>query len=33
MLNTKQPVLRRFWYAVMPVDQLKDGPAALYVAR
>src|SRR5258708_24694306 len=26
MLNTKQPVLRRFWYAVMPVDQLKDGP-------
>ena len=26
MLNTKQPVLRRFWYAVMPVDHLKDGP-------
>ncbi len=26
MLNTKQPVLRRFWYAVMPVDLLKDGP-------
>src|ERR1700730_12582629 len=26
MLSTKQPVLRRFWYAVMPVDQLKDGP-------
>jgi hypothetical protein len=25
MLNTKQPVLRRFWYAVMPID-LKDGP-------
>jgi hypothetical protein len=24
MLNTKQPVLRRFWYAVMPVDLLKD---------
>jgi len=26
MLNTKQPVLRCFWYAVMPADQLKDGP-------
>ena len=26
MLNTKQPVLRRFWYAVMPIDQLKNGP-------
>jgi phenylpropionate dioxygenase-like ring-hydroxylating dioxygenase large terminal subunit len=26
MLNTQQPVLRRFWYAVMPLSQLKDGP-------
>jgi len=26
MLNTKQPVLRRFWYAVMPLEHLKDGP-------
>ncbi|MBR0784862.1 aromatic ring-hydroxylating oxygenase subunit alpha [Bradyrhizobium iriomotense] len=26
MLSTKQPVLRRFWYALMPVDHLKDGP-------
>jgi phenylpropionate dioxygenase-like ring-hydroxylating dioxygenase large terminal subunit len=26
MLNTKQPVLRRFWYAVMPVSHLADGP-------
>jgi phenylpropionate dioxygenase-like ring-hydroxylating dioxygenase large terminal subunit len=26
MLNTKQKVLRRFWYAVMPVDHLSDGP-------
>jgi phenylpropionate dioxygenase-like ring-hydroxylating dioxygenase large terminal subunit len=26
MLNTRQPVLRRFWYAVMPVSDLADGP-------
>ncbi len=26
MLNTKQPVLRRFWYAVVPVSHLLDGP-------
>jgi len=26
MLSTKQPVLRRFWYAVMPVADLADGP-------
>ncbi|RXT45632.1 aromatic ring-hydroxylating oxygenase subunit alpha [Bradyrhizobium betae] len=26
MLSTKQPVLRRFWYALMPLDHLKDGP-------
>lgn len=26
MLSTKQPVLRRFWYSIMPVDDLKDGP-------
>ncbi len=26
MLNTKQPVLRRFWYALMPIEHLKDGP-------
>ena len=26
MLVTKQPVLRRFWYALMPVTSLDDGP-------
>lgn len=26
MLNTKQKVLRRFWYAVMRADRLRDGP-------
>lgn len=26
MLVTKQPVLRRFWYAVMPEGHLADGP-------
>lgn len=26
MLVTKQPVLRRFWYAVMPMAKLADGP-------
>ena len=26
MLVTKQPVLRRFWYAVMPMDRLAAGP-------
>ncbi|HZY18258.1 MAG TPA: aromatic ring-hydroxylating dioxygenase subunit alpha [Ramlibacter sp.] len=26
MLVTKQPVLRRFWYAVMPLDRLDAGP-------
>lgn len=26
MLVTQQPVLRRFWYPVMPVALLKDGP-------
>ena len=26
MLNTKQPVLRRFWYALMPIEHLKNGP-------
>ena len=26
MLSTKQSVLRRFWYAIMPMDHLKDGP-------
>ena len=26
MLVTRQPVLRRFWYPVMPVALLKDGP-------
>ena len=26
MLSTKQPVLRRFWYAIMPMYHLKDGP-------
>lgn len=26
MLVTRQPVLRRFWYAVMPMDRLDAGP-------
>ncbi len=26
MLNTRQKVLRRFWYAIMPAGDLKDGP-------
>jgi phenylpropionate dioxygenase-like ring-hydroxylating dioxygenase large terminal subunit len=26
MLVTKQPILRRFWYPVMPLEHLKDGP-------
>lgn len=26
MLVTRQPVLRRFWYAVMPMDKLAAGP-------
>jgi phenylpropionate dioxygenase-like ring-hydroxylating dioxygenase large terminal subunit len=26
MLSTKQKVLRRFWYATMPLEKLRDGP-------
>jgi phenylpropionate dioxygenase-like ring-hydroxylating dioxygenase large terminal subunit len=26
MHPTQQPVLRRFWYAIMPLEQLVDGP-------
>ena len=26
MLVTQQPVLRRFWYALLPISQLDDGP-------
>ncbi len=26
MLVTKQPLLRRFWYPVMPMDHLAQGP-------
>ena len=26
MLSTKQRVLRRFWYATVPIEHLKDGP-------
>ena len=26
MLATRQPVLRNFWYAALPVDKLDDGP-------
>ena len=26
MLNNRQPVLRRFWYPVMPVAQVDQGP-------
>jgi phenylpropionate dioxygenase-like ring-hydroxylating dioxygenase large terminal subunit len=29
MLVTQQPVLRRFWYAVMPMSELADGPRPL----
>ncbi|AXK81212.1 aromatic ring-hydroxylating dioxygenase subunit alpha [Pseudolabrys taiwanensis] len=28
MLTTQQKVLRRFWYAVIPVEDLKEGPKA-----
>ncbi len=28
MLITRQPVLRRFWYALMPMSMLDDGPQA-----
>jgi phenylpropionate dioxygenase-like ring-hydroxylating dioxygenase large terminal subunit len=28
MLVTRQPVLRKFWYAIMPIEHLKDGPKA-----
>jgi hypothetical protein len=26
MLNTRQKVLRNFWYATLALDKLKDGP-------
>ena len=26
MLTTRQPVLRRFWYPVMPAGQIDEGP-------
>ena len=26
MLVTRQPVLRRFWYPVMPLERLDAGP-------
>jgi phenylpropionate dioxygenase-like ring-hydroxylating dioxygenase large terminal subunit len=26
MLVTRQPTLRKFWYAIMPVEALRDGP-------
>ena len=26
MLTTRQPVLRRFWYALVPMSHLDDGP-------
>jgi phenylpropionate dioxygenase-like ring-hydroxylating dioxygenase large terminal subunit len=26
MLVTQQPVLRRFWYATVPISQLQEGP-------
>ena len=26
MLVTRQPVLRRFWYALFPVSAIDDGP-------
>ena len=29
MLVTKQKVLRRYWYCVMPLDHLADGPGAV----
>ncbi len=33
MLTTKQNVLRRFWYAVIALEDLKDGPEAVPAAR
>lgn len=26
MLNTRQKVLRNFWYATLPIQKMKDGP-------
>jgi nitrite reductase/ring-hydroxylating ferredoxin subunit len=26
LLNTRQKVLRNFWYVTLPVDKIKDGP-------
>jgi len=26
MLNTRQKVLRNFWYATLPIEKMKDGP-------
>ena len=26
MLNTRQPVLRNFWYAAVPLAKLDEGP-------
>ncbi|MEQ8370024.1 MAG: Rieske (2Fe-2S) protein, partial [Alphaproteobacteria bacterium] len=28
MLQARQPILRRFWYPVIPLDQLNGGPRA-----
>jgi len=28
MLVTRQPILRRFWYATLPLDRLREGPQA-----
>lgn len=28
MLNTRQAVLRKFWYATLPLDSVRDGPKA-----
>lgn len=28
MLNTKQKVLRRFWYATVPMEKIKEGPVS-----
>jgi hypothetical protein len=33
MLVTQQPVLRRFWYPVIPVSALEAGPQAFTLLK
>jgi len=33
MLVTKQPVLRKFWYPVIPIANLSDGPKSFTLLK